>query len=502
MSGVSTDHDQGDPDEGRQSTRDVGRNVGTFALGQVAIRLIGLAVVPLVARLFSTEDFGRYAVAVALSGMLSTPVESGMGGYLVREGTQKPAHLNVLLGHAISLQTGMGVAAIGLSALIAFLLGYDRETYITTIVSTVAAVVFIINRSQMAVLISLKRVREHVTFYSVQALVLAILTISVALLGWGPVGIAMGYLAASAISLPAGQMLLRRYWKLRVTFQREGLKTTFSGSVAFSASKLGNALLTYIDAVMVQAMRGNSEAAAYGVAYRFYAAMRLVPTVYADSLSQPVARLARTDKEALADLFNRSASQLFVMAVPLAVGGFLLGEELVTTIFGSKYAGATTAATLLLLTLVVSFPRTAVIVTALAVGLERRIVIAYVITVLVNVVANALLIPAHGAVGAAAAMVISIPVFGFFMAFQLTHAGVALRIDVRYGKAVLAGAVMSVAVLVTASLPLPVPILTGAAIYLAALIALNTFDYGDLEMLPGGKRLTWLVRAPHQSREG
>lgn len=482
-----------------ESQRDVGRHMGAFAIAQVAVRLVGLGVVVVTARVLTNHEFGSYSVALALSSMLSMPVESGMGGYLVREGTQSPARLGIVLGHVTSLQTLTGVAAVAGAALLGSLLHYDHETLMTTILLTVAAVAVVITRSQMAVLVSLKRSREYAAFSSLQALVLAVLTVLAALVGGGPVGIGVAALATSALSLVAAQVLLRRHWTLKVTFQRGGMRDTFRVSVAYSASKLGNALLTYVDAVMVQAIRGNGAAAEYSAAYRLMAALGMVPLIYGDSLSQPAARLAKTDRAGLAKVFNRSTSQLFILGVPVALGGFLLGEPLMTTVFGERYAGAAPAASLLLLTLVVTFPRQAVVVCALAVGLERRVVIAYGVTIFVNVAANLVLIPSYGPTGAAIAMVMSVPVFGFFMAYQLTRAGIPLRVDARYFKAVAAGAAMSAAVLLTAHLPLPVPVLAGAVVYLGMLVALRTLDPEDLVMLPGGKRLGWMVRSPKSS---
>ena len=107
----------------------------------------------------------------------------------------------------------------------------------------------------------------------------------------------------------------------------------------------------------------------------------------------------------------------------MAVGGFLLREPLITTIFGDRYRVASLAARLLLLTIFVSSPRTAVVVSALAVGLERRVVIAYGMTITINVISNLILIPAYGATGAAMSLLISLPVFGIFLAQQLTGAG-------------------------------------------------------------------------------
>lgn len=493
MSSTGEEHERAAA-ENETSRRDVGRSMGWFAMAQVAVRLVGLAVIVIVARVFTTEDFGRYAVALALASMLTVPVESGMGGYLVREGTQSPARLGVVLGHAMSLQTALAVVAVASAAAIGTLLDYDRETFLTMILITVGMAVVIVTRSQMAVLVTLKRARQYAMFSSIQAMVLAVLTVAATVLGAGPIGVGVATLLTAILSFPAAHLLLRRHWHSRITFQREGLRETFTGSVAYSASKIGNALMSYLDAVMLQAFSGNAAVAQYGVASRFYMALRMFPQIYADSLSQPLARLAKTDRAAFAEVFNRAASQLFILGVPLAVGGFLLREPLMTTIFGDRYASSATAAGLLLLTLVVSFPRTAVVVSALAAGLERRVAIAYGMTVAVNVASNLILIPAYGATGAALSMVISLPVFAIFLAFQLKKAGIQLRVNVRFGKAVLAGAVMAAGVSLTAHLPLIVPVLVGAVSYVGALVALSTFDSGDLDMLPGGRRLGWLVR--------
>ena len=488
--------------EGKSSRRDVGRSMGWFALAQIAVRLIGLVVVVVVARVFSTEDFGRYSVALALSAMLTMPVESGMGAYLVREGTQKPDRLGILLGHALSLQAALGLAAVAAAALIGSLLDYDRETLTTTMLMTVGSAIVVMTRSQMSVLVSLKRARQFASFSSTQAFVLAALTVLAAVLGWGPVGIGIATLITSMLSFPAAQIVLRRHWKLRITFQREGMRETFMGSFAYSASKLGGALLTYLDAVMVQAFRGNAAAAQYGAAHRLYGALRMFPQIYADSISQPLARLAKTDRAAFGALYNRAASQLFIIGVPIAVGGFLLREPLMTAIFGDRYAAAAPAAGILLLTLLVTFPRTAVVVSALAIGLERQVALAYGVTIVFNVVANALLIPPYGPTGAALALAMSMPVFGGLIAVSLSRAGIRMKVDARYLKAVIAGASMSAGVLITAGLPLIVPIVIGGVVYVGVLVALNTFERADLDMLPGGRRLGWLVRTPRPVEAG
>ena len=476
------------------SRRDVGRNVSVFGLAQIVVRLIGLAVVIPVARLLSPEDFGRYTVALALATMLNLLVQSGMGAYLVREGTQQPERLGIKLGHVLILQTLTGLSAVAASALIGVLLDYDAETLTTTVLLTAAAILVTVNHSQLAVLVSLKRVRLTASFSAVQAFVLAALTLLPVMAGAGPVGIGVAHLVTAVISFPIAQMLVRRHWSLGIRFRREGLRETFVVSTAFAASKVGQAIFAYSDAILIQAINGNVAAAQYGVAHRLNEAARMFPKIYSDSLQQPMARLARIDRAGLADLFNRVASQLFIFAVPLVLGGAVLAEPLVRLLFGDRYADSGPVLAVLLLTLLVQFPRTAVQTAALSVGLERRFVLAYAVTIVVNLSANAVLIPAYGPMGAAISMVISVPVFGLVLASQLRRAGIALRVDERWVKAVVAGAVMLAVVWLLADLPLPIPIIAGAAVYLGGLMVLDTLDEADLEMLPGGGRLAWIVR--------
>lgn len=469
--------------------------MSAFGLAQIIVRLIGLTVVIPVARFLSAEDFGRYTVALAVSSMLGLLVQSGMGGYLVRSGTQAPERLGVVLAHVLFLQSLVGLAAIAASALIGYVLGYDAATLLTTVLLTAAAVLVTINQSQMAVLVSLKRVRTTAAFTTAQAFVLAVLTVVPVVAGAGPVGIGAANLATAVISFPIAQALVRKHWTLKLSFQREGLRETFGVSTAYAANKVGQAIFTYIDAILIQAINGNAAAAQYGVAYRLNVALRMVPTVYGESLQQPAARLAKVDRDGLAELFNRAASQLFILAVPLVLGGAVLAEPLVRLLFGDRYATSGPILAVLLLTLLVQFPRAAVITSALAVGLERRVVVAYGMTIVVNLSANAILIPAYGPLGAAISMVISVPVFGLFMARQLGRVGIPLRVDRRWAKAVVAGLIMMGVVWVLADLPLLIPILVGAAVYMATLVALDTLDEADLTMVPAGDKLSWMVRA-------
>lgn len=476
----------------KSASRDLARNIGAFAVAQFSVRIVGLGVVVVVARVLSNEDFGRYSVALALSAMLTLVVESGMGGYLVREGSQAPQRMGVALGHVLVLQASLGILALAACAVIATALGYDPTTMVSTLLLAVSAVATIMQRSLMAVLNSINRARTSAAFQTGQALIIAVLTILAGISGTGPVGISAAILAGTLISFPVAWLMLRRHWRMPVRFEREGIWDTFSVSAAYSAAKLGGSVLTYIDAVMVQAIKGNIAAAQYGASYRLLLALRMFPLIYTDALAQPAARLAKTDRRALTEMVNRATSQLLILGLPIGIGGLLLAKPIMSTIFGESYAAASGAAGLLFLGMVLSFPGQISVIVALAVGRERLVARAFGATALVNVAINAVLIPKYGPKGAAVAMLVSnVVLYGSTFAI-LWREGIRISVWSRLLKSAAAVAAMSAVVIVAGALPLFAVIGLAAAVYLGLIVLLRTFDAEDIRMLPMGRRLSWL----------
>lgn len=479
---------------GRDDTRrDVAKNLGAFAVAQLIVRVAGLGVVVVVARQLTSSDFGRYSVALALSSLFTLFVESGMGGYLVREGTRSPERVAVALGHVISLQLLTGILAVGACTLVAVILDYDQETFNATVLLAVGAVAMIVQRSFLAILTSLDRARTYAAFQSAQALVTAIVTVGAAVTGSGPAGIAGAVMISALASFPVAYLVLHRHWGDRIRFERRGLWATLTVAAAYSAAKMGSAVLTYIDAVMVQAFKGNVAAAQYGASYRLLLALRMFPLVYADGLAQPAARLARDDRAGLEEILNRAMSQLYLIGLAIGIGGFLLSEQIMTTVFGGQYAAAASAAGLLFLTMPVAFAGHPCIVFGLAMGLEKRVAQAFGVTVVVNVATNLVLIPLYGPSGAAASMLLSTVILYGIAASLLRSRGIRFSGGVRVLKMTVAGGAMAVTVLLAASLPLAVVIVLGGTVYVALIRGLRTLDSVDLAMIPMGRRLGWLV---------
>ncbi|MDP9400010.1 MAG: hypothetical protein M3P39_03475, partial [Actinomycetota bacterium] len=109
---------------------------------------------------------------------------------------------------------------------------------------------------------------------------------------------------------------------------------------------------------------------------------------------------------------------------------------------------------------------------------------------------NFVLIPAYGITGAATTMLVSVVMNLVLATTLLRSQGMPFTAGPRVLKALVASAGLVATVLAARSLPLPVVILLGAGVYVALTVALRTLEDEDLEMIPMGRRLRWLVRRP------
>ncbi len=435
------------------------------------------------ARLFSNADFGRYTVAVALSSVLTLIVELGMGGYLVREATQRPERTGIVLGHILMIQAGLGVLAIALCGLFTQVLGYDTPTSFAVVLLASGSVFTIASASCVAVMVALERPLEVAAFQSGQAAALTLATIPALLAGFGPAGVAAAVLAVSALSFPVALFVLHRRWSGSIRLQPAGIYGTFRIGAAYSAARVGAVMLTYIDAVIVQAYEGNEATALYGASYRLLLAMMIIPLVYADAATRSLAYLAQNDRAALARLYRQVTKHLFMLGLPIASGGALLSGPLVVLLFGPDYRGAATTAALLLLGLAFAYPNSLATATALAIGRERVVAIIYGTGLLLNVALNFWLVPTIGIEGAGIAMLAAQAWLLSGMMLACGRSGLRPLRFVELAKLVLAAGVMGLVVLALRDLPLPVPVLAGMVSYGLALVGLRAVEPEELRAL-------------------
>jgi O-antigen/teichoic acid export membrane protein len=283
---------------------------------------------------------------------------------------------------------------------------------------------------------------------------------------------AVAFSALVSLALvPISWLALARYVPAWPHGSRQGARDVALVSFPFTAVHLLTSATSYADAVVIRVLVGLPETGTYGAAYRLFLVLQFLPSIYVDSVYRTLAHLAHSSGSAFRDFVERSAAALLVLALPLAAGGAVLADPVVELVFGDAYAEAGPVFRVLLLSLPLSFP-VWILVAAVMVG-ERTRSAGWVLAaaLVANIAANLVFVPPYGILASAWITVATDAGIALAATAMLAGRGVQLRWVGLAAPAFPAAALVALMALVLRELPLPIPLLAGALVYVVALKA-------------------------------
>jgi O-antigen/teichoic acid export membrane protein len=461
----------------------LGRNARALTASGLVAKLAAVAVAIVLARGLGEREFGRYIVAVAFASLLGILVELGTGGYLVREGAQKPDVLGRTTGLVLALRAALGIVMVAVGFALPPLLAYERTTSVAIGLFTAAAALQVVGATFLSALQALERLADVAAVQAQQAVVGAAAAALVIALGGGLIAVSSAAVGVAAATVPWSWLRLRAAFHRPVELQVGDLRVAIPVIAGFSSALLFSTAITYLDSLLVQAFKGYEQTGLYGAAYRILLALYFIPTVYSTAVARSVSRLATTNRDTLSWLYSRVVCHLTVAALPLALFGLVGSRALLELLYGERYGDAATALALLLASLVFTFPAWIASTTAYAVGAERSIAAIVAASLALNIGANLLAIPPWGIEGAAAVNLATEALTVVLLLVVLQREKVELDWTAAVIKPLIAIAPAAVIVVALAGTPLAVRVALGATVYVVGLLLLRTFDAHDYSFM-------------------
>ncbi len=213
----------------------------------------------------------------------------------------------------------------------------------------------------------------------------------------------------------------------------------------FAGVTILSSLHWQLGTVLAARLGGETAAADFGVASRFLVPAMILLWSYVSVIQPAAARLAQQSLPQLGEFLASCLRLVLALALPVAVGGLTLGMNLLVLLFGASYASASLALGFLAASIV---PFSIVMIASrglIATQRQHLDLLANLTAVVVNLLANLLLIPRFGAAGAACAQFLSLtamavvevhwgtrPLFslGIWEAFWLCRWPLAVMLDV------------------------------------------------------------------------
>jgi O-antigen/teichoic acid export membrane protein len=213
-------------------------------------------------------------------------------------------------------------------------------------------------------------------------------------------------------------------------------------------------------------MRSASYVGLYSAAIRIIQLLYLIPTVIKFSVLPLFARLANRDNQKFRAALEGVVGVIFAASVPLAIGGAILGTQIMDLAFGAAYLGGSLSFKILMLTMLVDFPAMVIGNAIFAYGRQKSLIVSSAIGGVLNVGFDLLLIPRFGIAGSAVATLIAQAASNAYLWHAMKKINY-FEVLPKLGRVAVAGAVIGVAVAVmfAAHVNVILNILIGGLVY-------------------------------------
>ncbi|MBL8145403.1 MAG: flippase, partial [Anaerolineae bacterium] len=163
-----------------------------------------------------------------------------------------------------------------------------------------------------------------------------------------------------------------------------------------------------IDVILIEAFHGTWMVGQYQIAYKWVAALNVIPAFFTQAMLPILSRQAHSDRDALRRNYILALKLLVSMALPTAVIFTLLAYPLTALLGGAQYLPDGAIATQIMIwSIPIGWMNSFTQYMLVALDLQRRIMGAFVVGVGFNLVANFLLIPQYGYQAAAFSTILS-----------------------------------------------------------------------------------------------
>ncbi|SEQ12782.1 lipopolysaccharide biosynthesis protein [Microlunatus flavus] len=317
--------------------RSVGRGAAWALAANITMRFASVAVTAILARLLSKEDFGIFAVALAVYLVVASLAELGMASAVARSPLEPEEIAPTISSISILASVGIAVLMASGAPLIASALGQPGAAQPIRILALclVLTGVFAVPGAQLV-----REFRQDKIFLGtvVGFLVANPLLVLLALHGGGATAFAwsrvVGQLATGLVFVLSTS---RRYWP---RWRREVVRPLLRFGLPLSLANLVNWTLLNADYMILGRLVDAAQIGVYVIAFNVANWSTAVLGSVLNSVVVPAFGRVADDRERLGAALTSSTGLVAAVALPTAAISAALSRPLVDTVFGARWAEA------------------------------------------------------------------------------------------------------------------------------------------------------------------
>lgn len=472
---------------------DVQRQSIVSVIWQIAFTFIGFLSTMYFAHAVGASVLGAYFLFIAYLSIIGLVTDGGIGGAAIKrisEGEEPDAYFSAFV---LLRSVFVTVVVVALIASRSYFVDLDSAGTFTWLL--VALVASLLQGAFSNGNAGCGKMGISATAGFIEGVSRILVQVAAIFLGYGVAGLAGGFVCGMLVNA----LVQLRFFDLH--FVRFGWRHLNSlSSFSFWLFLVTGGSLVYLnsDSVMIGYFMGNADVGVYRVIFQFTALAALTTTALRATLWP---RVSRWDKIGETGLIEESLSRAFtytlILAIPVFIGGALLGDKLLYFFYGADFVSYTTLVILLIVQIVNIFQYFFTAYLSAMNRIKEMFKITFV-AVIANIALNAALIPLIGIEGAAVATLVTMAL-NAVLARRVLARMITLRVErsslLNIFKATLVmGAVVGAYRLIV---PLSsvwvalVPVVLGGVVYGVAVLKFDRTIYEELKGIMLQMNVAW-----------
>ncbi len=385
----------------------VAKNIFWLTIGQVGTRLLRASVIIYAARALGAAEYGVFSYVLGLAGFFTVFADIGINTILTKEAAMNPEKSRNIFATSFWIKT----ALLGFTTLLIIFAAPHFSKIDAVRPLLYFAAILIIFDGIREFTIAFFRARQKM---ELETLVTTVTNAAITLFGFAIIYFAptAGSLAATyALSAGTGAILgifiLRDQFKTLISaFRKELLSPILRLAWPIALVSLVGIFTLNVDVVMLGIFKTATDVGFYSASQRIIQLLYTLPSILAVSLYPVFAKfVGQGNNGKVKELMERGITTSYLLAIPIAVGGIILGSEIIRLLYGNGYLAAVPTFRVLLLSVLLVFPGYHLTNYIMVYDKQKKAVPIILIGSLANVALNYLLIPIYGTLGAAIATI-------------------------------------------------------------------------------------------------
>jgi O-antigen/teichoic acid export membrane protein len=393
-----------------------------YATVTAASAALLLVLLTIAGRLLGTADYGRFNYALALTTIIETIMDSGLGQLTVRRVARDRSTAAALFRHVLGLKLVWVALGLALLAVIAPILRSDPQIIRLCYAMGISSAIRSYLLTARGLLQGLDRFDLEAAIVVADRALLLAAGVAVLVAGYGLFGLALAFVLSRAVMLLVVAILLHGVvGSVAPRFDREAWRELQAAALPLGFFMIALNMYSYIDTVILGILRTDAEIGWYAASYRVYEGLTYIPSILAAVLAPRLSYLFVHDRRTHRQLLTRTLLASVLLGVIVGGVALVAARPLLITLFGVAYTPAVAPLRILSGGAVFVFGTWILHAAAISTNLDRRLLLTTTVGLGANVVLNLVLIPGWGISGAAAATVVAEALTVLLLLVQVAH---------------------------------------------------------------------------------